>query len=63
MSEACVEFDCVECGTHVVVVGSTKFAAPKLCAHCLFTPGWFNDPKLRRLWDPQNKIVLPEISR
>lgn len=45
-----VEFDCVGCGRHIV-----RFAAPPgadTCAECTFSPGWFRDPELVALLDP-----------
>jgi len=46
-----VEFDCNECQRHIV-----RFGGPvnqfHLCATCLFIPGWYKDPELRRRLDP-----------
>jgi len=44
------EFDCAECGRHIF-----RFGAPAelpLCAHCIHLPGWFEDPELQRILDP-----------
>lgn len=40
------EFDCVECGHHIVSICPPDPAEVR-CAHCIVLPGWFNDPKLR----------------
>jgi hypothetical protein len=49
------EFDCVECGRHIV-----RFAAwdnePALCAECLFLPGWYKSPGLKQILDPTNEV-------
>jgi hypothetical protein len=45
------EFDCVECGRHIVA-----FVGPisDLCGACQTMPGWFNDPEIARVLDPDN---------
>lgn len=45
------EFDCTECERRIVQLGGpiNEF---RLCAACLALPGWFNDPYLRRVIDP-----------
>jgi hypothetical protein len=45
------EFDCVECGRHII-----RFAGDGgvLCALCLFTPGWFRNEELREIFDPEH---------
>ena len=46
------EFDCVECGQHVIQFGA-DLDRPALCANCMTLPGWFNEPELRRILDPE----------
>jgi DNA-directed RNA polymerase subunit RPC12/RpoP len=59
MSEVSHEaFDCVECGRHVL-----RFApAPdvKLCANCVSMPGWFEDPEVCALFDPDYARLLDQ---
>ena len=38
------EFDCAECGRHMIVLCGV---ATKVCAACHTLPGWHLDPKLR----------------
>jgi hypothetical protein len=45
------EFDCIECGRHIVRLAAPA-DQPKLCAACITMPGWFRDPKLRAIIDP-----------
>lgn len=57
------EFDCLECGRHII-----RFAAPegqpKLCAMCTMMPGWFRNPDLRELLDPAfDENLIPEHER
>lgn len=52
-----VEFDCIECGHHIVGITLEKVPEPALCAHCLFLPQWFTDPELRRVIDPTHDGV------
>jgi len=44
------EFDCAECGRHIINVGGTS--PFNLCAVCIAMPGWYNDPKLVEVLDP-----------
>lgn len=43
------EFDCCECGAHVVAVIPEEPPEPPLCATCLHIPGWHEDGKLRAI--------------
>jgi hypothetical protein len=54
-----MEFDCVECGRHIIDVSGIVIE-PLLCAHCLWLPGWFNDPVVVQLFDPDNDRKVPE---
>ena len=46
------EFDCVECGRHIIAFGPR----PKLhlCGACMMMPGWFRDAKVRAIIDPEH---------
>lgn len=48
-----VEFDCCECGDHIVAIVAEKVPEPPLCATCLYLPGWKENPKLRAVFDPE----------
>jgi len=48
-----VEFDCCECGRHIVAVCLDIVPCPPLCAHCIALPSWFEDPQLVRIIDPE----------
>jgi hypothetical protein len=50
-----VEFDCCECGAHIVAGAAEKPPEPPLCAICLFLPGWQEDPKLREIYGDMPK--------
>lgn len=45
------EFDCAECERHIIQFGglANEFC---LCATCVMLPGWFNDPELRGILEP-----------
>jgi len=59
MSDHSEEFDCIDCGQHIVrIIADPRM--PKLCVHCLFTPGWFRHETLRRLIAPEGLPNLPE---
>lgn len=53
------EFDCCECGRHIVDV-SGQGREPPLCAECLHVPGWFRDPQLARILDPNGDCKPPQ---
>lgn len=48
-----VEFDCCECGRHIVAIVAEKVPEPPLCAECIHLPGWHEDPVLVVLIDPE----------
>jgi hypothetical protein len=55
------EWDCARCGRHIIGIGLTKPPPGRLCAHCKWWPGWVNDPRLRRILDPEgNARPLPK---
>lgn len=57
-----VEFDCVECGMHIVFIIGELAPTPRLCAECIALPGWFTDPVLRKILDPDGMakpVALP----
>ena len=45
------EFDCCECGRHIIVVVGVIPDRLSLCAVCISMPGWFRDPRLREILD------------
>lgn len=45
------EFDCTECGRHVVdVSGEVR----ERCACCIHVPLWYEDPTVARILDPDH---------
>ncbi len=46
-----IEFDCCECGRHVVAVIPDQPPEPPLCAHCLYLPGWHEEETLRVIFE------------
>lgn len=42
------EFDCVECGRHIIAFAWYE-GTPLICATCLHLPGWHTDAELRRM--------------
>lgn len=56
------EFDCVECGRHIVFIIGELAPTPRLCAECICMPGWVNDTTLRGMLDPNlRKIVTVHV--
>jgi hypothetical protein len=53
-SAAVTEFDCSECGRHIVSICGPRPAldGSDRCAACLSLPGWFNNPEIARMLDP-----------
>ena len=49
MSDHSREFDCAECGRHIVQMIPDDSV---LCALCIHMPGWFTDEKLCAILDP-----------
>ena len=47
------EFDCCECGSHVIAF-DRHAPDPALCALCLFLPGWFREERLRNIFLPSH---------
>ena len=54
------EFDCTECGRHIIGFGPGWYV--KLCAHCMFLPGWIRDPRLVKMLAPEG-LELPAHER
>ena len=52
MTERVQEFDCVDCGRHIILICGTRDT--RICAICIALPGWFRDPKLREILDPDH---------
>lgn len=49
------EFDCVDCGDHVVRIGPCPMNI-QLCALCLHMPGWIDNPELVQIFRPNSLI-------
>jgi hypothetical protein len=49
------EFDCGDCGAHVVQIVADEVPKVALCMQCIALPGWFNDPVLRKMLAPEYK--------
>jgi hypothetical protein len=56
----CPEFDCKDCGRHIISVGSTALQDlhGNICAACWSFPGWFNDPEVARMIDPEGNRTV-----
>lgn len=50
------EFDCCECHRHIVLICGDQ-PEPPLCSACLLYPQWWEEPDLKRVFDPNNEIV------
>lgn len=57
----CPEFDCCECGQHVILICGTV-TEPPLCAACLTIPGWLQIPTLRAMLDPEGEVREPDLT-
>lgn len=57
------EFDCVECGQHVVRMIARAEGEPALCAICVNLPGWVHDPKLQRIYATEPEDLAAIASR
>lgn len=44
------EFDCIECGRHILRWGPPD---DPVCAECLHLPGWFRNPEIAAMLDPE----------
>lgn len=55
------EFDCTDCGRHIVDVIADKPPYGCLCAQCIHLPGWHLDPKLVAMLDPT--LPIPKLDR
>lgn len=45
----CQEFDCKECGRHIFLIAGPL---SDTCGACQCVPGWFLDPEIARVLDP-----------
>ncbi len=52
-----VEYDCCDCGRHILNFTYDAVPQPPLCGACLLVPGWFDVPELRRIIDPDWRPV------
>jgi hypothetical protein len=50
--EHITEFDCVECGRHIIVICGPE---TDKCAACISLPGWFLIDEVARIIDPDYK--------
>ena len=50
------EYDCAECGRHMIQFGG-PFTG--LCGACLIMPRWFDNPELAACLDPDNEVRPP----
>ena len=51
MNDHSREFDCAECGRHIIqMIPDDRH----LCAECIFMPGWFKNDDLRAVLDPEH---------
>lgn len=50
--ERCQEFDCADCGRHIVIIAGP--AGTEKCGACQVHPGWYLDPEIAALLDPEN---------
>lgn len=57
-----VEFDCTDCGRHIIAITEDKPPEGPFCATCLHLPGWFRDPVLRKMFDPDMPAPAEEKS-
>lgn len=48
-----VEFDCSECGRHIVMICG-DVTTPPLCGACLMIPGWLKIKAVREIIDPDH---------
>ena len=55
------EFTCCECGRDIVLITADEPPPIRLCLMCIFLPGWFREPVLRRLVDPSHDGREPLI--
>ena len=46
------EFDCCECGRHIIVMHTATIPEMRLCAACQTIPGWYRFPQYRAVLDP-----------
>lgn len=56
------EFVCAECGRRILRIVSNHDDLA-ICAHCVAVPAWFNEPKLCRIFDPENSRNPPPHER
>lgn len=48
-------FQCIECRRHIVrMVPMPELG--HLCGSCIHMPGWYRDPELREIWDPDTPV-------
>ena len=57
----CPEFDCAECGRHLIVLCGDR-PDPLLCSACLCVPGWLRIPAFRAVLDPDGQAREPDFA-
>jgi hypothetical protein len=56
-----VEFECCECGRFIISLAGPA-PDPLLCAACMCIPGWFTDPVVAQMIDPEHDRKAKEDS-
>jgi len=55
------EFDCCECGRHIIAL-PYDISKMHLCSACLMMPGWWKIPGVARAIDPEHdRTVKDEV--
>ena len=61
-SDEKTEYDCCECGGHVV--GCVPSPTHPYCAICVWLPGWWRDPAMRdRLTHDEQQVLVSATAR
>lgn len=55
-----IEFDCAECGEHIISISHSHFP---LCAKCVYMPGWFKLPEVRAILAPDHDGAEAALAR
>lgn len=53
------EFNCVDCGRHIVAFPRDVMKM-KMCAACLCVPGWWTMPAVAKLIDPEHDRTVED---
>lgn len=60
--EAGEEFDCSECGRHLIVF-PYDITKMRLCGACLIIPGWWTIPEIAKAIDPEHSRTVDDDRR